>query len=124
MLKKKQKQTCMFAAQMLKVGVIGAGNLGLAIAKGILHSNGATTMYLTKRNTAEIKDFEKYGNVTVTTDNAEAVKNSDIIIFAVQPGHFEAILYDIKDLLSEKHVLISTITGFGIQKIESDSRKY
>lgn len=103
----------------MKLAIIGTGNLGLAIAKGILHSNGATTMYLTKRNTAEIKDFEKYGNVTVTSDNTAAVKNSDILIFAVQPGHFEAILYDIKDLLTEKHVVISTITGFSIEKIES-----
>ncbi|MEX0275172.1 MAG: pyrroline-5-carboxylate reductase [Flavobacteriaceae bacterium] len=103
----------------MKIAIIGAGNLGLAIAKGILHSNGATTMYLTKRNIAEIKDFENYGNVTVTSDNAEAVKKSDILIFAVQPGHFEAILHDIKDLLTEKHVVISTITGFGIAKMES-----
>ncbi len=103
----------------MKIAIIGAGNLGLAIAKGVLHSNGATTMYLTKRNITEIKDFEKYGNVTVTTDNVEAVKNSDILIFAVQPGHFEAILYDIKDLLGENHVLMSTITGFGIQQMEA-----
>jgi len=102
----------------MKTAIIGAGNLGLSIAKGILHSNGATSMYLTKRNTADIKDFEKYGNVTVTTDNREAVKKSDILIFAVQPGHFAQILVDIKDLLTEKHVVISTITGFGIDKIE------
>ncbi len=103
----------------MKIAIIGAGNLGLAIAKGILHSNGATTMYLTKRNTSDIKEFEKYGNVTVTSDNREAVKNSDVLIFAVQPGHLEKILDDIKDLLTENHVLISTITGFDIGKIES-----
>ncbi|RNC92612.1 MAG: pyrroline-5-carboxylate reductase [Allomuricauda sp.] len=103
----------------MKIAIIGAGNLGLSIAKGILHSNGATTMYLTKRNITEIKEFEKYGNVTLTTDNAVAVKNSDILIFAVQPGHFEAILHDIKDLLTENHVVISTITGFGIARMES-----
>ncbi|MEO0571413.1 MAG: pyrroline-5-carboxylate reductase [Bacteroidota bacterium] len=103
----------------MKIAIIGAGNLGLSIAKGILHSNGATTMYLTKRNTTEIKDFEKYGNVTVTTDNTDAVKNSDILIFAVQPGHFEAILFDIKELLTENHVVISTITGFSIARMES-----
>lgn len=34
----------------MKIAIIGAGNLGLSIAKGILHSNGATTMYLTKRH--------------------------------------------------------------------------
>ena len=103
----------------MKVAIIGAGNLGLSIAKGILHSNGATSMYLTKRNTKQIAHFEKYGNDTVTADNRAAVSDSDILIFAVQPGHFEAILYDIKDLLTEKHVVISTITGFSIAKIEA-----
>ena len=103
----------------MKIAIIGAGNLGLSIAKGILHSNGATTMYLTKRNTSEIQDFEKYGNVTVTSDNTEAVRNSDILIFAVQPGHFEAILLDIAPLLTENHVVISTITGFSIARMES-----
>ncbi len=103
----------------MKIAIIGAGNLGLAIAKGILHSNGATTMYLTKRNISEIRDFEEYGNVTVTSDNSEAVKNSDILVFAVQPGHFSAILEEVKSLLHERHVIISTITGFSIQKMES-----
>jgi len=103
----------------MKIAIIGAGNLGLSIAKGILHSNGATTMYLTKRHPENIKEFEKYGNVTVSSDNSLAVKQSDILIFSVQPGHFEEILNEIKEHLTEKHVIISTITGFSIQKIES-----
>lgn len=103
----------------MKIAIIGAGNLGLSIAKGILNSNGATTMYLTKRHTSQISEFEKYGNVTVTSDNREAVSKSDILIFAVQPSQFEDILLEIKDLFSEKHVIISTITGFSIAKIES-----
>ncbi len=107
----------------MKIAIIGAGNLGLSIAKGILHSNGATTMYLTKRSIASIKDFEKYGNVTVTTDNKEAVSKSDVIIFAVQPRHFEEVLRDTTSLLTEKHVVISTVTGFGIAKIEEITGK-
>lgn len=103
----------------MKIAIIGAGNLGLSIAKGILNSNGATSMYLTKRNTSSIADYEKYGNVTVTEDNREAVAKSDILIFAVQPGHFAAILESVKDLLTDNHVLISTITGFEIYKIEA-----
>lgn len=103
----------------MKIAIIGVGNLGLAVAKGILNSNGATTMYPTKRNTSEISEFEKYGNVTVTSDNREAVKNADILIFAVQPSQFESILTDIKNLLNDTHVVISTITGFSISKIEA-----
>ncbi len=103
----------------MKIAIIGAGNLGISIAKGILHSNGATTMYLTKRHPENIKEFEKYGNVTVSSDNSLAVKQSDILIFSVQPGHFEEILNEVKEHLTEKHVIISTITGFSIDKIES-----
>ncbi|MDC6351198.1 pyrroline-5-carboxylate reductase [Zeaxanthinibacter sp. PT1] len=103
----------------MKIAIIGTGNLGISIAKGILHSNGATSMYLTKRNLEEIRSFEKYGNVTITSDNREAVSKSDILIFAVQPRHFAAILEESKDLLTEKHVLISTITGFSIEAMET-----
>ncbi len=103
----------------MKIAIIGAGNLGISIAKGVLHSNGATTMYLTKRNTDGIKHFENYGNVTVSTDNVSAVKQSDVLIFAVQPGQFTDILQEVKELLTEKHVIISTITGYSIAKIEA-----
>ena len=41
------------------------------------------------------------------------------MILAVQPRHIKNILEDIKELLTEKHVIISTITGFKIQKIEA-----
>jgi pyrroline-5-carboxylate reductase len=103
----------------MKIAIIGTGNLGCSIAKGLITTNAITSLYLTKRNLASIQDFEGYKNVYLTTDNQEAVKNSDILIFAVQPAHLEKILVDIKDLLTEKHVLISTITGFSVAKIES-----
>ena len=103
----------------MKIAIIGAGNLGLSIAEGVLHSNGATSMYLTKRNIESVQHYEKFGNVTVTTDNRDAVQNSDILIFAVQPLHVVKLLEEVKDLLTENHVIISTITGFSIENIES-----
>ena len=66
-----------------------------------------------------ISEFEGYKNVTLTSDNAMAVKQSDILIFAVQPFRFVSILNEISPFLTENHVLISTVTGFGISKIES-----
>lgn len=103
----------------MKIAIIGAGNLGLSIAKGLLNTKGRTSMYLTKRNPTDLYNYEKYGNVVITSDNREAVKKSDILIFAVQPRQFEAILEDIKDLLTKKHVIISTITGFSIAQMEA-----
>lgn len=103
----------------MKIAIIGTGNLGCSIAKGLITTNAITSLYLTKRNVNDIQEFEGYSNVYLTSDNKTAVQHSDIIILAVQPAHFEAILFDIKGLLTEKHILISTITGFSIQKMES-----
>lgn len=103
----------------MKIAIIGTGNLGCSIAKGLITTNAITSLYLTKRNLASIQEFKGYENVFLTTNNKEAVGNSDILIFAVQPSHLEAILEEIKELLTEKHVLISTITGFSLAKIES-----
>jgi len=103
----------------MKIAIIGTGNLGKSIAKGLISDNAITSLYLTKRDLSAISDLEGYQNVHLTADNVEAVKNSDILIFAVQPAQFESILKTVKSHLTEKHVLISTITGFTISKIEA-----
>ena len=103
----------------MKIAIIGAGNLGQSIAKGLITTDAITSLYLTKRNVSAIQEeFEGYNNVTLTEDNTLAVKNSDILIFAVQPRHFETILEDVKPHLNENHILISVITGFNISRIE------
>ncbi len=103
----------------MEIAIIGTGNLGQSIAKGLITTNAITTLYLTKRNIADIQDFEGYKKVIVTSDNIKAIQNSDILIFAVQPAQFESILKEISPFLTENHILISTITGFSISKIEA-----
>lgn len=65
----------------MKIAILGTGNLGLSIAKGLIFSNAFTSLYLTKRNAEGIKDYEEYSKVKVTSDNREAVQNADILIF-------------------------------------------
>ena len=101
----------------MKIAIIGTGNLGCSIAKGLITTNAITSLYLTKRNLDDIMDFEGYKNVVLTTDNSEAVNKSDILIFAVQPGHLEDILIEIKPLLHENHVLISTSPDFPFRRL-------
>ena len=103
----------------MKIAIIGTGNLGLSIAKGLLINNSITTLYLTKRTPEVLADWNQSKKVTVTADNLAAVRNSDILIFAVQPSQFERILEDTKGELHENHVLISTITGFKISRMEA-----
>jgi pyrroline-5-carboxylate reductase len=104
----------------MKIAIIGTGNLGKSIAKGLISADAVTTLYLTKRHLNSLSEFEVYKKVTLTSDNVQAVQQSDILIFAVQPSHFESILKTVKPYLTDKHVVISTITGYPITKIENE----
>lgn len=103
----------------MKVAIIGAGSLGQSIAKGLLKNQVVSTLYLTKRNTNTLQNFSDYNEVILTSDNQEAIKNSDILIFAVQPKHMEHILIALQPMFRNTHILISVITGFSIAKIAS-----
>ncbi|EDM43584.1 putative pyrroline-5-carboxylate reductase [unidentified eubacterium SCB49] len=103
----------------MKIAIIGAGNLGQSIANGLLQDTLVVSLYITKRNVSEISALKKHENVVVTSDNIEAVKNSELLIFAVQPAHFEGVLNEIKPYITDRHTVISTITGYSIAKIEA-----
>ncbi len=103
----------------MRVAIIGVGNLGKSIAKGLLNNNVVSSLYLTKRNLKSIIEFKDNSEVILTSDNEEAIKNSNVLIFALQPRHFEKILESVKPILSQNHIIISVITGFSISKIEA-----
>lgn len=107
----------------MKIAIIGTGNLGLAIAKGIVAADNlkVDTLYLTKRNTEALAYMaEAHTNVLVTSDNHAAIAASDVVIFAVQPGQLSKLLVSLKSSLSAKqHTIISTITGKKIADFES-----
>ncbi len=58
----------------MKIAIIGTGNLGKSIAKGLISNNAITSLYLTKRNLEDISNFDGYSNVSLTTNNVEAVQ--------------------------------------------------
>lgn len=70
----------------MKITIIGAGNMGGAAALGLVRSGNVApcdlTVTATRRTTLE--RFADLG-INVTTDDAEAVKDADVVILAVKP---------------------------------------
>jgi pyrroline-5-carboxylate reductase len=103
-----------------KIAILGGGNIGLSIARGLTKDKkfSASNIYLTRRNISGISDFAKKG-FKVTNDNNEAVKNSDIIIIAVQPQQLNELLTGIKkNIKTGKHIIISIVSGATINAIK------
>jgi pyrroline-5-carboxylate reductase len=99
-----------------KIAIIGGGNLGTAIAEGLINSGFALPEHIliTKRNIKTLAALENRG-VLVSDNNEEAVRFADMIILAVKPFQVDDILGKLKSLLNpEKHVLVSVITGITI----------
>jgi pyrroline-5-carboxylate reductase len=102
------------------IAIIGSGNLGIALAKGLVNSQllPADCIVLTRRNRTKLEETTQGLGVRMSTDNKEAVSTSDIVILCVQPKQLEEVLIEIHPLLKEgKHLLVSTITGVSIDEI-------
>jgi pyrroline-5-carboxylate reductase len=102
------------------VTIIGGGNLGSAIAEGLLKSKfaKASDITITKRTTATLQSLKKKG-VTVITDNNEAVKKGDVVILAVKPFQVADVLSGIKNVLNGNKIFISVVTGVLINEMEA-----
>lgn len=102
-----------------KIAIIGGGNLGTAIAQGLVKSKFSkpADVTVTKRNVSTADAIKKLG-VAVTSDNVAAVKQSDVIILAVKPFQVQAVLQEFKTALKQPKILISVVTGVSVNDID------
>ena len=102
-----------------RIAIIGGGNLGTAIAEGLLKSkfNKASEIIVTKRHTATLHSLKEKG-VEVTDNNSEAVRKSNVVIMAVKPFQVAEVLNGIKNDLDPDKILISVVTGVLINDMQ------
>jgi pyrroline-5-carboxylate reductase len=103
----------------MKLAILGTGNLGKAIAHGLVQNRAYTQIILTRRDLSSLESFTAYPQLQLLSDNAEAARQSDILLLCVQPPQLPALLEEIKPCLTDKHVLISTVTGFSLGRMEA-----
>ncbi len=109
---------------MNSITIIGGGNLGKAIAEGLLSTKfcKASELTITKRNVNELAHFKTKG-VTVLTDNKLAVKKADIILLCVKPFQAKEVLTEISKSLNAKQIIVSCVTGVSMDDIEKSINK-
>jgi pyrroline-5-carboxylate reductase len=102
------------------ITLIGGGNLGKAIAEGLIASKFVKpeNITITRRNTSTLDYLKKQG-VKVTSDNKAAVKNASIVLLCVKPFQAKEIAKEISKSLSPKQIIVSVVSGVSIHDIES-----
>jgi pyrroline-5-carboxylate reductase len=99
-----------------KIAILGGGNLGSAIARGLGASGELRPEHIavTRRTVEHLHDLRHAGFRT-TPDNLEAVQDSDVVLVCVQPQHLDTLLAEIAPALdASMQVVISTVSGASI----------
>lgn len=102
-----------------KIAILGAGNLGTAIARGLYDSGKykAKRITLTRRHIERLQEFEKLG-FKIERNNVAAVKEAEILIITVEPQKIGELLQEIRPVIQpERHTIISCVTGVSIEQI-------
>lgn len=109
---------------MKKIAIIGGGNLGTAMAMGLIKSEFVTAnaITITKRNTLTLAGLASVG-VNVSADNVQAVKDAQIVLLAVKPFQIKEVLEAIAPELTSNHILISVVTGINLEEMRSVIQK-
>lgn len=103
-----------------RIAIIGGGNLGSAIAEGLLKSHFSLPqdITITKRNISTLSGLRTQG-VVVTDNNIEAASGADVVILAVKPFQVKEVLQQMASSISESTILVSVVTGVLIKDLKS-----
>ncbi|MFN5418693.1 MAG: pyrroline-5-carboxylate reductase [Flavobacteriia bacterium] len=106
---------------MEKVAILGCGNLGLALANGLISNPEfiLDRLTLSKRNVSTINHLKEKG-IQIVSDNAKAIENARLIVVAVKPYDVVNILNDIKQTIDiQNQLIICVATGVTIADIHA-----
>ena len=99
----------------MKVGIIGAGNMGGAIARGLAAGNNVKASDITvccpvQRELDALKSFND--NINISTDNEAAITGTDVVIVVVKPWLVDAVMKPLMSKIDYSHqIIVSVVAG-------------
>ena len=102
----------------MKVALIGGGTMGRAVVQSMLRRKLAGKQDITVSDVAaQSRDYiaKRYG-VSVTADNAAAVKGADAVILAVKPHELAAVMRQLAGALKSQ-LVISIAAGISLETL-------
>ena len=105
----------------LQIAVIGAGNMGGAIVRGLskgklIRSKNIRVSDVNQENLDALLAFSP--EVTISNSNRDIIKDADIIILAVKPWLVEAVSEEFENKFDyKKQIVISIAAGIELSKL-------
>ncbi len=103
------------------VGLIGAGNMGEALLRGLLGTRTlapARCVVTNKRNDERLERLAREWGVRTTRDKARLMADGEVVIVAVKPADVPDVLRDIAPYASPRHLVVSVAAGVSLETME------
>lgn len=107
---------------MKKITIIGSGNIGLSLAKGLINKSYCKPDHitLTRRNLKLMTD-EVAAGFNVSDNNIVAIYDADIVVLAVLPQQLKKVLEEIASSINpEKQLIISVVSGVSCADVRKE----
>ena len=113
----------------MKITIIGAGNMGGAIARGLAKGSffAENEITCTAKGTATLEKLRATNPaMNLNTNNMEAVKGADIVVFAVKPWLIKEVIEQVKPNLvpDSGQIYISVAAGIPCNDLEEMLESY
>jgi pyrroline-5-carboxylate reductase len=105
-----------------KIGIIGVGNMGEAILRGLSHQ-GITGIVVSESRAERCAYIKKTYEVAAAADNRELASQVKVIILAVKPQELKGVLQEIAPVLDSSTLLISIAAGASLGGIAAILKK-
>lgn len=104
----------------MKLGFIGGGNMASAMLKGIFDQKLLDKEHVIVSDTSEetcLRLRETF-DIEATQDNLRVVEDAQCIVLAVKPQFYQQVIRQIRDNISDGHLIVSIAPGKTIQWLE------
>ena len=113
----------------MKITIIGAGNMGGAIARGLAKGSffAENEITCTAKSSATLEKLRATNpTMNLTTNNMEAVRGADIVVFAVKPWLIKEVIEQVKPNLTPDNgqIYISVAAGIPCNDLEEMFESY
>jgi pyrroline-5-carboxylate reductase len=105
----------------MKLGLLGAGKMATALARGFIHAGLATAESILASDPFEAarNAIGRDAGIKTTASNPEVLKFAEIVVLAVKPDQVNDVLAGVRAEFTDRHVLISIAAGVTLARIET-----
>lgn len=99
---------------MKKIAIIGAGNMGGAIARGLIQAGACVPKEIvcTAKSDATLNRMKEWNaRIGVTKDNGEAVRGADLVVLAVKPWFIREVAEEIRSSLDLSRQIVASVAA-------------